>query len=303
MNRIAVLDRATGRLRRRRWRDVATVAVTAVGLALGTALTAAPASAAAGRSAASQGGCSTYTVKAAPGFNIGVCINDRGTRTTAYPDIYVNSAGNTARCGINISVWDDANHRLSATEVRCGKGHYTGAEATPGRSAKVHTFARIDYSGKSGIAVGNSRAIQLAPPGGTTVVTHGDVTFDISKIVDPAHLPAVGHCRAEIKGAVQEQYFSGGARYYRAIRIDLNKCLRDHLAVGIIVGAPLAAFILKLLPPSVPQTIAKFIADYLTSISSQAKAFAGCGKWGYIFVRLVPPGLPYASCGVNDWPK
>jgi hypothetical protein len=274
------------------------------GLMLASGVAAAPASAATTRAQASQGGCNTYTVKAASGFNIGVCINDQGTGTTAYPDIYVNTAGNTANCGINISVWDSSNHRLSATEVSCNKGHYKGTAATPSGSAKVHTFARIDYSGKSGISVGNSPAITLAPAGTTTVETHGDVTFDISKIVDPAQVPVVGHCRAEIKGAFQIQQFTGGARYIRAARIDLNKCLRDHIAVGVIVGAPLASFILQLLPSGIPGvTIANFIADYIASISSQAEAFAGCGAWGYIFIRIVPPGLAYASCGVNDWPK
>jgi hypothetical protein len=288
--------------RRRRLLGAAAAAVT--GLVLASGLAAAPASAATAGAQASQGGCSTYTVNAASGFDIGVCINDQGTNTTAYPDIYVNSAGNTASCGINISVWDGSNHRLSATEVSCKKGHYKGASATPSSSATVHTFARIDYSGKSGIAVGNSPSINVGPAGSTTVEKHGDVTFDISKIVDPSQVPVVGHCRAEIKGAFQIQQFAGGASYIRAARIDLNQCLREHIAVGVIVGAPLASFILQLLPPGIPGvTIANFIADYIASISSQAEAFAGCGAWGYIFIRIVPPGLPYASCGVNDWPR
>jgi hypothetical protein len=79
------------------------------------------------------GGCNPH-IKVA-GFDIGVCIDDRGTaktaHPTAYPDIWVNTAGNTAHCRINISVWDNAtpSHRLSATEVGCAGGH---AERPPG---------------------------------------------------------------------------------------------------------------------------------------------------------------------------
>lgn len=124
------------------------------------------------------------------GFDIGVCIDDRGTGTTAYPDIWVNTAGTTANCSINISVWDDRGNRLSATDVGCagGHSHYTGI-TTAAAGKTVHTFARLDYTGQQPISIGNSPAITLASaPGATAAGVGAALQQTRGVLLNPTHL-------------------------------------------------------------------------------------------------------------------
>ncbi|GAA4621036.1 hypothetical protein GCM10023196_007330 [Actinoallomurus vinaceus] len=134
-----------------------------------TTLTAASADANAGTtSAASHGGCNDYIV-GNTGFRIGVCINDRGTGTTAYPDIYVNKVGRySGSCSIGIELWDYASHRYGGvTQAPCTGGHHTGSAYGPQKQpATVHTFVRLKINGTSfyfGNGHGDSPAIALGP--------------------------------------------------------------------------------------------------------------------------------------------
>lgn len=149
---------------------IALVSALFVGLALTTSASAAPAV------SAHQGGCSTY---GSHGYSVGVCVDDRGTTTMAFPDIYVNSSPGTASCGINLSVWDDHGHRFSSRELPCAKGHYNGIGTGPftGRT-NVHAFARLDLRG-TGYALGDSRSIRLGTVG--RVLYNGD--FPVATIV------------------------------------------------------------------------------------------------------------------------
>ena len=107
----------------------------------------------------SQGGCITYTVQ---GYNVGVCVNDHNTGNIAYPDIWVNkSAGSGSNCGINLSVWDDHNHRYTSKELSCGTGEQPGTATTTFSSPTLaHAYARLDLNGKA-YPIGNSPSVFL----------------------------------------------------------------------------------------------------------------------------------------------
>jgi hypothetical protein len=106
---------------------------------------------------ASQGGCITAWSE---GFNIGACISDQNTGTTAYSDAYVNYVPNPSSCDIHIQVWDDSNHQYSDKQVACTPGHYTGNPASPSSAATVHGYARLDLNGTH-FFVGNSPSVRL----------------------------------------------------------------------------------------------------------------------------------------------
>jgi len=96
-----------------------------------------------------QGGCHSPDYKV-QGFTIGVCVNDRHTGDTAYPDIYVN-ASPLSGCSMHVQTWDDNNNRLSNVDFPCmppgNTAHLVGASVTRIPSTvRVHTFARIDVA-------------------------------------------------------------------------------------------------------------------------------------------------------------
>lgn len=141
------------------------------------------------------GGCNPH-IKV-HGFDIGVCMDDHATGTTAFPDIYINTSGPTANCMINVSVWDNAGHRLSAIERPCtaGRRSVPGVPVAPKAAAVLHTFARLDYTGQPSIPVGDSPPVQVSPDaaagsGGQDVFYDFDYTLKITKGVRiPASVP------------------------------------------------------------------------------------------------------------------
>jgi hypothetical protein len=117
---------------------------------------------------ATVGGCSPNW--SGNGYNIGVCINDRGTTTMAFPDIYVNTSAGTANCSILIEVWNDSSTNFSHKQVSCAKGHYLGYATGPFWGAtNVHSFARLLLNGQS---IGTFDSPTIA------VSTHGKVLYD-----------------------------------------------------------------------------------------------------------------------------
>lgn len=287
-------------------------------LACATALTAAavPAQAAASQSQTAQGGCNEYTV-GSTGFEIGVCINDRGTGTTAYPDIYVNKVGaHTGSCSIGIELWDNNNHHYGTTaQASCGKGHHTGDAYGPVSSTtEIHAFARLHANGTSyyfGGTKGDSPTIDLAPPSSATysTVVKGTVSFDAAQVTDPSRLgsvlPALRHCRAEIIPSWLMKRVKVGFTYVDypiALRLGMNQCLRDHIAVGVIVDAELVNLINKFLPTGPFPQVVDVITTYLHSISGQVGYWAStCGKLGYLFVQWQPARGAWLSCNAGDW--
>lgn len=175
------------KLRRLGWRNTAAIAVAAVVVGGAAALTAptGPARASAAASpvayagpAPAQGRCSTYNASGLSGFNIGVCISDRSTGTTAYPDIYVNAArklGLRESCKIDIEVWDDNSHKLGDTTTDCALGHHTAGAVTVNTATRVHAFARLWFDGSS-YSTGDSTGITVTPAGGTTSAGGGGST-------------------------------------------------------------------------------------------------------------------------------
>lgn len=127
---------------------------------------------------ASTGGC-TSSDWSGYGFRIGICINDRSTTTTAFPDIYVNASpyGNanpTSACSIIIEVWDDQGHNYSHDQVGCATGHYNGY-ATPAYAyVHLHAFARLHLNG-------GSYGTKDSPM--TTLDTYGKVLYDYDFVV------------------------------------------------------------------------------------------------------------------------
>lgn len=109
-----------------------------------------------------QGGCNSNVNT--QGFDLGVCIDDRGTGTTAFPDLYVNAApqmGLRESCRIDIETWDDRNNKLGDTATDCKVGHHTAAPLTVGSTTRVHAFTRLWFDG-SPYATGDSPAVTLS---------------------------------------------------------------------------------------------------------------------------------------------
>lgn len=121
-----------------------------------------------------QGGCKEYPV-GKTGFEFGVCVNDRHTGTTAYPDIYVNHVGpHSGPCSISIELWDDKNRSYGTpAQAPCTPGPHPGNPYGPVRSAlTLHTFARLKANGTTyyfGGGQGDSPPISLAPGAGSDV--------------------------------------------------------------------------------------------------------------------------------------
>jgi len=115
--------------------------------------------------ARAAGGCGAHFNPTA-GFDIGVCVDDRGSTVTAYPDVWVNeSPGASSNCAIVIQVWDDHNNRYGdERSLSCAKGEKPGNATGPfTMPTKVHAYARLDYNGQR-YAVGDSPAVALGHP-------------------------------------------------------------------------------------------------------------------------------------------
>jgi hypothetical protein len=113
-----------------------------------------------GQGVSGQGQCSiNYLIQ---GFSIGVCVNDRHTGTTAYPDIYVNSTPFSSNCNLDLQVWGDNNNLISdAGPAPCSTGHIFGVQTPAFRvPIKVHSYVRINLNGGA-YAGPNSQKIQL----------------------------------------------------------------------------------------------------------------------------------------------
>lgn len=135
---------------------VATVAAAVVG-------TATNALAAPGRT--HQGGCSTYSARGIAGYSIGVCIDDRGSGTTAYPDIYVNAVPRGQNCKIDIETWGIRNDKHGDTAITlnpCRVGHYVARPVAGSATTPLHAFARLWVNGQQH-ATGNSPEISVSP--------------------------------------------------------------------------------------------------------------------------------------------
>lgn len=149
-----------------RWRTVtASVAGLAAVGAAAVAVTATGSVQHGGIVAASSntGGCNTYDVQGAGGWNIGVCIGGGGL--TATPDIYVNSIGSAgSSCTIDIETWDGNNNRLGDTQLTCptSTGQVKGDPVTVNSAVTVHSFARLHVDGTA-YESGDSKPIDLAP--------------------------------------------------------------------------------------------------------------------------------------------
>lgn len=306
--------------RLRRWREATAALIAAVGIAAAVATSggtpAASAEAVAPVGYAALGGCNEYTV-GNTGFEIGVCINDRGTGTTAYPDIYLNQIGaHRGSCAIRIELWDDAGHSVgNASSAPCTSAHHTGNAYGPVHSpVSVHAFARLQTNGTSyyfGAGRGDSPTIHLGTSsnggtGGTSFRSPGVIGFDVALVTKPSALNSLPlglrHCRAEIAPATLWKTPAFGIPYPLALRLGMNQCLRDHIAVGVILGAPLVSMISQYLPSGPIPTVINFVADYINSLNGQVGSWASdCGKYGYLFVQWKPARGAWLSCDAGSW--
>lgn len=136
---------------------------------------------------ASVGGC-TASDWQGYGYRIGVCINDRGTTTTAFPDIYVNANGGGSNCSILIEVWDGNGINYSHKQVGCAVGHYNGYATPVFGNTSLHAFARLLVNGKA-YGTENSPSITL----GTTGKVLYDFDFTVTAYEGLSHYPIHGH--------------------------------------------------------------------------------------------------------------
>ena len=184
------------------------------------------------------GGCDPH-IKV-HGFDIGVCIDDRATGTTAYPDVWINTLGPATNCHINISVWDNAGQRLSAIEQPCTPGRHLGTAVTPKTGAVVHTFARLDYPGQPGIAVGDSPAIQLSPGAAPGIGGQGGLARALQLTHSLAATPGVGQTASALVTTVEALSPSDLDQYLVTIpageRAGLNTGLRAYFLGSAAAG-------------------------------------------------------------------
>jgi hypothetical protein len=101
-------------------------------------------------------------------FNLDVCISDRGTGTTAYPELNFKQVGTPGSCSVVIEIWNDTG-QLEGTpkQVDCQTGFVDGNPFTPtDASVSVHTFARLVIDGQRiylGNQQGDSPSITVQP--------------------------------------------------------------------------------------------------------------------------------------------
>lgn len=115
--------------------------------------------------AAVHGGCEPYQVD---GFAIDVCISDRGTGTTAYPEIRVNQTGFiVGPCSIDIELWGGGRLYGLPAHADCGLGPHEGNSFGPVIApVSVHAFARLRTNFISyylGDGRGDSPTLSLQP--------------------------------------------------------------------------------------------------------------------------------------------
>lgn len=132
----------------------------------------------AGSVQASTGGC-TSSDWTGQGFSIGICINDRNTTTTAFPDIYVDKSpytnlNPTPACSIIIEVWGDHGDNYSHDLIGCAAGHHNGYATPVFARTRVHAFARLELGG---IAYGTKDSPSI------TLDSVGRVLYDYDFVV------------------------------------------------------------------------------------------------------------------------
>ena len=206
---------------------------------------------------ASQGGCSAPNAVGTwvEGFNIGTCINDRGTDVGAYPDSYINYVPTTGQCHIQIQLWDDNNHQYGNKTASCAppSNPQAGQSWTFSSPVTIHAYARLDLDGPNGshFWVGDSQKIRLGqgiddPGGCNTFVVQG---FSIGICINDRHttttaypdmyvnynpVPELQNCNLEIQtwGDNNNQYGPGTG---------LMACPRGPLSGSVhLTGVPVA---------------------------------------------------------------
>lgn len=101
--------------------------------------------------ASATGGCAEHSVN---GFEMGVCISDRGTSgTQIIPDVYVNQQPEGPFiCTLYIELWDGGNKIFQDAGHLCFVDHYTSTKELinpPGNGCTdfLHTSVWISFEG------------------------------------------------------------------------------------------------------------------------------------------------------------
>lgn len=164
-----------------------------------------------------QGGCNPYVVQAASlgTFDMGVCITDNSTGTTAYPKVAVTQvpAYMGTSCTIAIELWDDGGSSYGTPKLAdCKVGTWPGNAFTANKQLTLHAFARLKIclvtnvgcmSYYLGAKQGDSPPIEVQPflpPTRTTVATSTSVQAGVQEQprpdpFDPWPLPPVDNQR------------------------------------------------------------------------------------------------------------
>jgi hypothetical protein len=98
----------------------------------------------------SIGGCAEHRGGPNNSFEMGVCISDRGTKHTVYPDAYVNQQpSGPFNCTLYIELWNGGTKIFQDAGHPCTVGHYNSTlifTLTSG-CAPLHTSVWISYFG------------------------------------------------------------------------------------------------------------------------------------------------------------
>jgi hypothetical protein len=98
----------------------------------------------------SIGGCAEHRGGPSNSFEMGVCISDRNTRHTVYPDVYVNQQHiGPFSCTLYIELWAGGSKIFQDGGHPCTVGHYNSTlifTVTSGCAA-LHTSVWISYFG------------------------------------------------------------------------------------------------------------------------------------------------------------
>jgi len=99
--------------------------------------------------ALATGGCAEHTGGPNSSFEMGICISNRGTAHTVYPDVYVNKQPTGPfSCTLYIEIWAGGTKLSQDAGHSCTVGHYNSTSLTAlGGCAALHTSAWISYSG------------------------------------------------------------------------------------------------------------------------------------------------------------
>jgi hypothetical protein len=188
---------------------------------------------------ASQGGCTNYT--GIHGYDVGVCVNDKGTGLTAYPDIYVNRSAGTGSCTITIQLWNDLNQRFgNDATVDCGSGHKVGNATSLNSPQTVHAFARLNLGGTQ-YAMGDSPSIRV----GTVTYPNnqtGCVDWPVTKFLQTPWTNQVNGGTGTVTQMPDGYYNNnGGSGYHKGC--DSTSSMNQYYALDVTMnpGGPVLA--------------------------------------------------------------